>query len=245
MKEESGKVAKSVPKRVGYASIQNVIKTFSCHREGKLPEIVGIPLSDASPVIQSLRSMNLLSRTNHPTKLFDNLVQASENEYRKILTEIIKSTYSEVFTYIEDLTSVTQKQLYQAFGSYALPKQHRKMVGLFKGLCREAGMNEAEPNPSENYIDDQTLTLPTILSQEPVSTEVKRLNQDIQNQQIVSQYPDYTLIRTRAYAFLEALAQQMPTSNKWTIEHKGLWIKALNATYEIIMNGVEQENKYE
>src|SRR5205814_3129136 len=104
------------------------------------------------------------------TEVFDRLAQAYETDqgtYQLILEGHLKDIYADAFKHIPDLAHASQEQLIDAFKVYDLPKQHRRMVALFKGLCRQAGLTVGETEmPETDLVNEQDSEIDTITLQE-------------------------------------------------------------------------------
>ncbi len=61
-----------------------------------------------------------------------------------MLAEILKAAYADIFRIVDPATA-TSVQLTDAFRGYQPQKQRDRMVTLFVGLCKEAGLVEGAP----------------------------------------------------------------------------------------------------
>lgn len=137
--------------RFGYPSTSSMLKIFLWHKEKVLPAPLntgalrekGIPERDLVTIQQTLKDFGLINEDGHPTPKFDQLAsayQTSPKEYQDILHSILHETYSEIFFNLNDPAKATPSQFKAAFESYEPRSEHKKMISLFKGMCREAGL---------------------------------------------------------------------------------------------------------
>ena len=105
---------------------------------------IGISSGLAPRVLQALRLLDLIDGAGEPTKAMEALRRAPTEEFEQTLAEIVRSAYSEVFNFVhpgEDSIDAIS----DAFRSYTPPGQRNRMVTLFVGLCREAGIIQGKP----------------------------------------------------------------------------------------------------
>lgn len=104
----------------------------------------GVTEALAPRVLQALKLLDLVNAGGEPTEEFEGLRVAPSSEFPKKLEEVLRTAYADVFNYVnpaeDSLADVTD-----AFRSYKPPGQRGRMVTLFLGLCKEAGIIEAAP----------------------------------------------------------------------------------------------------
>jgi hypothetical protein len=130
-----------------YAAPSNIIAVIQRARSRNLPEsinsdflrIAGITETVHSRVIQTLLFLDLINEDGRPTEKFKELAGATEAQYRVLLEKIVKESYREEFSVI-DPGQDTQDRIIDAFRPYTPRSQTTRMVILFLGLCREAGI---------------------------------------------------------------------------------------------------------
>ena len=88
----------------------------------------------------ALRFLGLIADDGKPTDTLRAIWAASDGEYRELLTAAIRNAYwREDFERV-DPAQDTQAQMIDAFRRYEPRSQTDRMVMLFLGLCREAGI---------------------------------------------------------------------------------------------------------
>ena len=130
-----------------YASRSNVIGVLNRVRSRNVPELVnndllriaGMPEAVFGRVTQALRFLNLIHEDGRPTDILDAISGAPDAQYRELLANAIRQAYREDFERI-DPGEDTQGQIIDAFRPYQPRSQTARMVMLFLGLCREAGI---------------------------------------------------------------------------------------------------------
>jgi hypothetical protein len=140
--------AKSAP----YAPVNNVLGVVARFRERGLPETltpheltrIGIPEGNTSRTLQALRFLGLIDEEGHHTPAFSRLRIASTAEYPSTLAELLREAYSDIFR-ILDPAEANEIDLNDAFRGYHPQAQRSRMVVLFLGLCREAGLLRGSP----------------------------------------------------------------------------------------------------
>ena len=131
-----------------YAPISVMMDIIQRHRDRGLPKpINGETLQRAGLVTESLTSrtvqaltvLDLVDQAGNPTPVFEGIRLAPETEYKKRLEEWLKGAYADVFSFTDpskdDLT-----QIGDAFRTYTPPGQRDRMVNLFVGFCKAAGL---------------------------------------------------------------------------------------------------------
>jgi hypothetical protein len=130
-----------------YAAASNVLAVLQRAQTRNLPEtidddffrLVEIPDVVFGRVRSALRFLDMISANGRPTDKFHSLASATDEEYREHLAAAIREAYRDDFTRI-DPAQDTQAQIVSAFRRYQPRSQTSRMVMLFLGLCREAGI---------------------------------------------------------------------------------------------------------
>lgn len=130
-----------------YAATANVMAVLERARTRNLPDkidddflrIVGIPDVVFGRVQEALRFLGFTKQTNEPTDKFTALSAAPDQEYRALLEAALRDAYADDFAKV-DPSQDTQAQMIDAFRPYEPRSQTKRMVMLFSGLCREAGI---------------------------------------------------------------------------------------------------------
>ena len=164
-----------------YAAPANMIALLNRVRTRNLPEtvnnaflrIAGIPEAMAYRVVQALRFLNLIHEDGRPTDMFKALAASTDTQYRELLEKVVREAYRNMFDVI-DPGQDPQARIIDAFRRYQPRSQTTRMVMLFLGLCREAGIPVLDM-PRERRMKEPKLGRPKPLAQKPsVGVQTKK-----------------------------------------------------------------------
>jgi hypothetical protein len=138
-----------------YAATANVTGIIKRTRTRNLPDkvdgdfirLAGVPDAVIHRVASALKFLGLVTEDDKPTDTLRALAAAPDEQYREILAGAVRNAYEVDFARV-DPTQDSQKQIIDAFRPYQPRSQTDRMVMLFLGLCREAGM-EVKDAPRE------------------------------------------------------------------------------------------------
>jgi hypothetical protein len=99
----------------------------------------GVPESLTSRTMQALVTLDLFKDDGNPTETMEGIRLAPEPEYKKRLEGWLKSSYADVFRFV-DPAADDENRIRDAFRSYQPQGQQERMVALFQGLCAAAGL---------------------------------------------------------------------------------------------------------
>lgn len=130
-----------------YAAAANVMAVIERCRTRNLPDtiddevfrIAGIGPAVFGRVRQTLQFLNLTGGDNTPTDLLRAISKAPAGEYRQLLESAVREAYADDFGGV-DPAQDSQLQVFESFRKYEPRSQTARMVMLFLGLCREAGI---------------------------------------------------------------------------------------------------------
>lgn len=130
-----------------YAAASNVVSVLQRARTRNLPEvidddffrIVEIPDVVFGRVREALRFIGMIEPDGRPTETLRAISAASDEEYHDLLSGSLRRAYETDFTRI-DPSEDTQTRIVNAFRRYQPRSQTARMVMMFLGLCREAGI---------------------------------------------------------------------------------------------------------
>lgn len=136
-----------VDRRRPYAAAANVIGVLQRIRQRNLPDkidhdffrLAGVPEIVYGRVNEALRFISVVGDDGRPTDLLRALHAAPDQEYRDALAGALREAYRDDFARI-DPGEDTQAQIIDQFAPYQPKSQTARMVMLFLGLCREAGI---------------------------------------------------------------------------------------------------------
>jgi len=135
-----------------YASIGNVISVIRRYRDYGTPKIIdltemqkaGVSEGNASRTLVTLRFLGLIEENGEPSPLFLQLNKARSDEYSKVLGDIVRNAYTEIFNILNPEVA-NDIEINDAFRGFSPSKQRDRMASLFLGLCKEAGIISGEP----------------------------------------------------------------------------------------------------
>jgi hypothetical protein len=110
-------------------------------------QLVGVSASLAPRVLQALKLLDLTDEQGEPTAAMHALRDADRKEFPSRLAEVVRAAYAEVFAYRDPVTS-TPDDIGEIFRFYRPPSMQPRMLRLFYGLCREAGIVAEVPEIS-------------------------------------------------------------------------------------------------
>lgn len=210
---------------------------------------IGVPEGNVSRTLATFRFLNLIEEDGECTATFQRLARASDDEYPEQLAQVIREAYKTVFLYVDPSEFDNTVRLNNVFRQHFNPQAQRtRMVRLFLGLCREAGIiSGPEPEPrrakrttgNKEHAARQTnkngrvppspeAEVPTAsrVSQEPVTTHAASRFTDI--------LAEYTIC-------LETL-RKLPSNQRWTAKQRARWIQAMTAVVDLAVEVVDEEN---
>jgi hypothetical protein len=130
-----------------YAAAANVKEVLKRVRTRNLPEViddeffrlVDIPDVVFGRVRDALRFLDMIGDDGRPTDRLRAVAAATDEEYQTLFASAIREAYRDDFERV-DPAQDTQAQIVNAFRRYLPRSQTSRMVMLFLGLCREAGV---------------------------------------------------------------------------------------------------------
>lgn len=238
-----------------YAPYGNVLTVINQMRDRGLKEPVtmqlittaGVAEGNASRTIQALRFLNLIDEEGYHTPNFHLLENAPSEEYPEVLGQILKDAYKNVFMVLDPATA-TDDRLQNAFRYYQPKAQRQRMISLFKGLCREAGLmpGGSEPIKRTRSAPSGKPTTPLGSSRKQSMTDSSTSQRPLDNT-IVSSQPSnhYQPDISQEYPLLLSLLQQLPKGQEkyWTKERRERWLQAVTANIDLLIDVKEEERQ--
>jgi len=134
-------------KSAPYAPASAVLEMVDRYRSRGLPSPVtadvlgraGVSESLIPRTLYALQVLDLVDAEGKPTEIFEGLRLAPEMEFKQRLADVVRASYSEVFSFVDPEIDDDTK-IRDAFRSYKPFGQQNRMVTLFVGLCAAAGL---------------------------------------------------------------------------------------------------------
>ncbi|HUR50084.1 MAG TPA: DUF5343 domain-containing protein [Acidimicrobiales bacterium] len=130
-----------------YAPAANVVGLLERIRRRNLPDVIdpdfmriaGIPEGTMGRVGFALRFLELTDDAGRPTDRLRAIARADDEEFRELLAAVLREAYAADFARI-DPAQDTQARIVSAFQRYEPRSQTERMVMLFLGMVRAAGL---------------------------------------------------------------------------------------------------------
>jgi hypothetical protein len=106
---------------------------------GEVLQRAGVSDSLIPRTLQALQTLDLIDDNGAPTPTFETIRLAPDAEYKQRLAEWLKGAYADVFAFVDPMAD-DETRIRDAFRSYQPHGQQGRMVTLFLGLCKAAGM---------------------------------------------------------------------------------------------------------
>lgn len=140
-----------------YAPTENVLRVLNKARSGGLRGAIDVPYltqlgieqSMAPRSVRALRFLGFIQEDGNLTSLMEQYVRASDEEAQTLLRGAIEGAYALVLRAV-DPESDTRAKIFNAFRMMKPQGQWDRMVTLFLGLCRAAGMDVKEAPPARS-----------------------------------------------------------------------------------------------
>ncbi len=184
----------------------------------------GVSESLIPRTLQALTVLELIDDEKNPTETLEGLRRAPGPEFKKQLAAWISSVYADVMSFVE--ASDDESAIRDAFRSYKPHGQQTRMVTLFLGLCRAAGLRE----------DDQS-TAPS-RPRARTSRAASKPRSPPKTQQLAS-----TEISRGLPPAIAGLIKSLPESGTWTADRREKFIKTFTAVLDFSIRVVEKKEE--
>jgi Family of unknown function (DUF5343) len=136
-----------------YAPATTTLNIIERYRDRGLPTPItaevltraSVPESLIPRTIQTFRILDLIDERGMPTQTFEAIKLAPEADYKATLAKWLEATYADVLQFVDPVTA-TETQLADAFRHYTPQGQRPRMITLFSGLFRAAGIGPEKPS---------------------------------------------------------------------------------------------------
>jgi len=144
-----------------YAPASAIIELIRRHRNRGLPTPVnsdvlaraGISESLIPRTLQALQALDILDESGAPSAVLEDIRLAPEAEYQQRIADWLRAAYADALQFV-DPAKAAEGEIRDAFRNYNPIGQQDRMVTLFTGLFREAGIGperqRAAPRKSNN-----------------------------------------------------------------------------------------------
>ncbi|WP_375204698.1 DUF5343 domain-containing protein [Hyphococcus sp.] len=219
-----------------YAPASAILELVTRHRNKGLPSPVdgevlgraGISDSLIPRTLQALRTLDLIDEDGNPTAVLEGIRMAREDEYQERLKEWLTSAYADVLQYV-DPANATDSDIRDAFRSYKPIGQQPRMVTLFSGLFRAAGVGPDKPVPSSRK------------SGGPASEQKSKSKFKLKRKKKDPETPSGAAFSNNELPpVLSGLLASLPKDGKtWTVAERDAFLKTFSAVLDFCYTPVE------
>lgn len=249
------------PKYAPYSRLEPIRKVLERIRNRGLPspitsatlEELGIAVGNAYQVLQTLKFLDLIDEDGNLTVPYEQLRQASTQEYPSVLADIIRKAYHHIFTIIDPATD-DATQINDAFRKYDPPGQRDRMTWLFLGLCRMAGIvpddgkvRRRAPTKSRQQVARQKPQQPNKNLQPPLPE--MEIPEDISDKDEMPPPPKEELPKEEPplnddeadYRLMfDLMRRKLPKGErKWSRARRDQWMLAMGANIDMVVEIIE------
>lgn len=238
-------------KTAPYAPYANVLMIIRHAREKDLKEPVtskmittlSVPEGNATRTMQALRFLKLVDEEGYLTDSFKLLSNAPSDEYPGLLEQILRDAYPIPFNALNPATATDQQYL-NAFRLYQPKAQRNRMIILFKGLCREAGLipggapemllrQRGTNNKSSK--SSASANGAKKLQAEPKDTLYETETEHVSTSQASQSPAETPIMSTEEYAIMHGVLKKLPFKKKtWTQAEREKWLNAVAAVVDML-----------
>ena len=184
----------------------------------------GISPSLIARTIQALQSLDLINPEGMPTPVLDGMRLAPQAEYQQRMAEWLNAAYADALQFVDPATA-DETAVRDAFRNYKPIGQQGRMVSLFTGLFKGAGIAPAKtPGVATTATRKKPLA----------ATPAKRIPKPPANQQM--RHNDSTLKRDALHPAISGLLSSLPSVDQgWTQDARDRWYGAFGAVLDLAL----------
>jgi len=237
-------------KNAPYGPSQNILAVIGRLRDHGVPDPLttsnlgqlSIPEGNIGRTLAGLSFLGLIGSDGRHTDTMRRLAEVPTDEYERALAEIIRGAYAGIFSILKpEMASDTQ--ILDAFRGYQPAKQRLRMVMLFKGLCREAGLMPAEratgratavrsSNQRSGSQPVRRRAAPEVAPASPIVPAGNAPPPEDRRDPLPA-FEEPWIARFRP------VFDELPSSRKWTAAKRQRWVNALEAYLDLYVETIE------
>jgi len=236
-------------KRAGYSTPRDTLKVLSPLASSKLTkgakvtasllEDVGISSSDSYEVRIAMRHLGWVDDQDCITETYEHLAHTTGAEYRAQLRANVQEKYADILDRRINPTQATLQEMKDAFRDcdYEPANMRSKMVALFKGLCREAGIISQEretPQATGEQSNDTPSSMPLLTDVPLAPDEDTSMADSLQSKANAAIHASsFDSLIAELIDTLSQLAKRRKSAN-WTEADRVIWVKYLKMNFALL-----------
>lgn len=197
------------------------------------PEVLaraGVSDSLIPRTLQTLQTIDLIDEAGNPTEMMEALRRAAESDFKKQMGAWITHAYAEVLQFVN--ASDDETAIRDAFRNYNPIGQQPRMVALFLGLCRAAGLRS----------DDQSTAKARPAARKPGISGIGTVTR--KNGTITPPTGAMGMSSAGVPAPLAGLLSKLPPENgTWTAQERDKFIATFTAVLDFCFNVDEKQQE--
>jgi len=179
--------------------------------------------------LQTLQALDLINEGGDPTETLEGLRRAPETEFKPLMAAWLKNVYADVFTFANPTDDETT--IRDAFRAYNPVGQQSRMVALFIGLCRAAGLRPDDTKESRPRVHARKT------QSEPRPVGEKRSQP--------YQYAKPSTLTIGLPPALTGLLQSLPDDGKWTKSQRDKFVETFAAVLDYSITVIDSPKEEE
>ncbi len=235
-----------------YAPVSTVVDTLRRFRNNGVRDTItpaelkrfGVADGMATRVAKCLDFLGLIDNDFRATTALSELIKAGSDDYPLVMAGILQKAYRPIFDIVNPETA-TDTQFADAFRGFEPQAQRERMVALYLGLCREAGLVSLDRVPAPRsqatqkrpVIKSGVSTASNGMKNTGTNSKVEDDQHQHRDQQNGKKFNEYA----PEYELLASLLVQLPKNGIWTKQRRDRWLGAVTANLDLLVE-IEEEN---